>query len=42
MNIINPANHELITTVEVDDQKTIANKLASLQEGQKKWAKIDL
>ena len=42
MNIINPANHELITTVEVDDQKTIANKLASLQEGQKKWAKVSL
>jgi acyl-CoA reductase-like NAD-dependent aldehyde dehydrogenase len=42
MNIINPANHELITTVEVDDQKTITNKLASLQEGQKKWAKVSL
>jgi len=42
MNIINPANHELITTVEADDQKTIANKLASLQEGQKKWAKVSL
>ena len=42
MNIINPANHELITTVEVDDQKTIANKLDSLQEGQKKWAKVSL
>ena len=42
MNIINPANHELITTVKVDDQKTIANKLASLREGQKKWAKVSL
>lgn len=42
MNIINPANDELITTVEADDQKTITNKLASLQEGQKKWAKVSL
>jgi len=42
MNIINPANDELITSIEVDDQKTIAMKLASLREGQKKWAKVSL
>ena len=42
MKIINPANEELITTVEIDDQKTIAKKLASLREGQKKWARVSL
>ena len=42
MKIINPANEELITTVETDDQKTIAKKLASLREGQKQWSKVSL
>ena len=42
MNIINPANDELITTVEADDEKTITNKLDSLREGQKKWTKVSL
>ena len=42
MNIVNPATQEIITTVSVDDQKTIANKLTSLREGQKQWAKVSL
>jgi len=42
MKIINPANEELITTVETDNQKTIAKKLASMREGQKQWAKVSL
>ena len=42
MNIVNPATQEIITTVSVDDQKTIANKLTNLREGQKNWAKISL
>jgi len=42
MKIINPANEELITIVESDDQKTIEKKLASLREGQKQWAKVSL
>jgi len=42
MKIINPANEELITTVETDDQKTIEKKLASLREGQKQWSKVSL
>lgn len=42
MKIINPANEELITIVELDDQKTIEKKLASLREGQKQWAKVSL
>ncbi len=42
MNIVNPATQEIITTVSVDDQKSIANKLTSLREGQKQWAKISL
>ena len=42
MNIVNPATQEIITTVSVDDQKTIANKLTNLREGQKNWAKVSL
>lgn len=42
MNIVNPATQEIITTVSVDDQKSIANKLTSLREGQKQWAKVSL
>ena len=42
MNIVNPATQEIITTVSADDQKTIANKLTNLREGQKQWAKVSL
>lgn len=42
MNIVNPATQEIITTVSVDDQKTIANKLTNLREGQNNWAKVSL
>jgi acyl-CoA reductase-like NAD-dependent aldehyde dehydrogenase len=37
MNIINPATDELITTLVADDDKTIAEKIKVLHQGQKEW-----
>lgn len=42
MNIINPATETLISTVSVDTQESIAEKLELLKIGQKNWAKIPL
>ena len=37
MNIINPATEEIIASLVPDDEKTIAEKIRSLQSGQKEW-----
>ena len=37
MNIINPATEEVIASLVTDDEKTIAEKIISLQAGQKEW-----
>lgn len=42
MNIINPATHELITTVITDDKESIDKKISGLRAGQKIWAAVSL
>lgn len=42
MNIINPATHELISTVPTDDQQSISRKVLDAREGQKIWAAVPL
>ena len=42
MNIINPATHELISTVLTDDQQSIGKKINEAREGQKMWAAVPL
>lgn len=42
MNIINPATHELISTVPTDDQQSIDKKVIEAREGQKIWAAVPL
>lgn len=42
MNIINPATHELISTVPTDDQQSIDKKVIEAREGQKIWAAFPL
>ncbi|MEI6678850.1 MAG: aldehyde dehydrogenase family protein [Mariniphaga sp.] len=42
MNIINPATHELISTVPTDDQQSISIKVKEAREGQKIWAAVPL
>ncbi len=37
MNIINPATEEVIASLVTDDEKTITEKIISLQAGQKEW-----
>ncbi len=40
MKIINPATEEVITTIEVDDQASVTDKLKLLRTGQKHWATL--
>lgn len=40
MQIINPANEQVIAEVKTDDPQTIQNKYESLRSGQKTWAKM--
>ena len=42
MNIINPATHELITTVTEDDQSRIEKKVTQAKAAQKLWAAVPL
>ncbi len=42
MNIYNPANGEILSTVKEDDQLSFNEKLSQLKEGQKQWAKKEL
>ena len=42
MNIINPANNTLITSVIEDDRITVSQKLSYLKVGQTAWAAISL
>lgn len=42
LEIINPATETVITTVAIDNEKTLADKLQQLQTGQKQWAKKNL
>ncbi len=40
--IINPATETIITSVPIDNEKTLAEKLVKLQSGQKQWAQKPL
>ncbi len=40
--IINPATEAIITSVPIDNEKTLAEKLEKLQSGQKQWASKSL
>ena len=42
MNIINPATHEIITTVVADDQLSIDKKITEARSGQKNWCKVPI
>jgi acyl-CoA reductase-like NAD-dependent aldehyde dehydrogenase/gamma-glutamyl-gamma-aminobutyrate hydrolase PuuD len=42
LEIINPATEAIITSVPIDNEKTLTEKLLKLQSGQKKWAQKPL
>jgi acyl-CoA reductase-like NAD-dependent aldehyde dehydrogenase/anthranilate/para-aminobenzoate synthase component II len=42
LKIINPASEAIISSVPIDTEKTLADKLGKLQSGQKQWAKKPL
>jgi acyl-CoA reductase-like NAD-dependent aldehyde dehydrogenase len=42
LQIINPANNQVIDEVEMDTPETIAVKFNKAKQGQKKWAKVSL
>jgi acyl-CoA reductase-like NAD-dependent aldehyde dehydrogenase len=42
MQVINPATEEIIADLKEDNASSVAQKLATLKDGQKKWSAVSL